>query len=136
MNTPEIVSTARVVLRDENDQILMPIRPLSSKQRPGDGDFFGGKVDAGEYPIDAAAREVAEETGRQVATEELSFLYGVSEKDNDVWFSRMYFLYGGRLAVRDVKNTPEHIGLVCASKPTALTLTEFVPHQQALKCIG
>lgn len=139
MNTPEIVSTARVVLRDENDQILMPIRALNSKHRPGDGDFFGGKKDKdkAETDAEAAAREVGEETGCDIKEDKLTFLYGVSEHDisDNVWYSRMYFSYEGRLAVADIKKMPEHLGLVCASKTTVLTLTDFVPHQQALNCL-
>lgn len=135
MNSLEIVTTARLLVRDQSDRLFMPIRPCSAKSRPGDGDFFGGKVDAGETSADAVVREFYEETGYQIDASGISYLYGETDRDNDTWFVRDYFVYGGRLALDQIQKTPEHIGLVCVSEATALYLTQFEPHRRAIGCL-
>jgi 8-oxo-dGTP diphosphatase len=51
-----------VALLDRQGQVLMQQRPLG-KQHGGLWEFPGGKVEAGESPQQAAARELAEELG-------------------------------------------------------------------------
>ena len=55
--------TARVVLLDREDRILLMKGRLPGLPRPGAWFTVGGGVEAGETYLDAAAREIQEETG-------------------------------------------------------------------------
>ncbi|MEV0349572.1 NUDIX hydrolase [Nonomuraea sp. NPDC050680] len=62
------VTTAFAVVRDDADRML-----LTCVDRAGRGwDIPGGHLEPGESPVDAAVRELAEETGLVLAPEELS----------------------------------------------------------------
>lgn len=61
------------VLIHTHHKVLLGKRSKTSK-RPGEWNFFGGKIDPGEMPIDSAVREVLEETGLSIRQDELRFL--------------------------------------------------------------
>ncbi|MFG1681260.1 NUDIX hydrolase [Nonomuraea sp. NPDC049269] len=62
------ITTAFAVVRDDADRML-----LTCVDREGRGwDMPGGHLEPGESPVDAAVRELAEETGLVLAAEELS----------------------------------------------------------------
>lgn len=60
----------------------------------------GGKVDEGETPMEAAARELQEETGMVVSTDDLTPLYA---GDDGMGYYVDTFLYTGRVEPDDVK---------------------------------
>lgn len=132
MSNPEVITTTRLVVRDGYDRLIMAIRPLSSKQRPGDFDFFGGKLEIGEDPVSGVIRETFEETGMVIAPNKVSSLYEEHDEDGIKEFIRLYFLYDRRTPLSEIKSLPEHLGAVCVRPETALNLTEFIPHQRAI----
>lgn len=135
MTSPEVVQTARIVLQDPDGHYYGFIRPLSSNQRGGSLDMSGGRVDSGELPAEAAVREVHEETG-VIIRGPVDFLYGVSDNGGGKWFTRWVYSCQERVTVADIRQLPEHIGMVCASKATILELITFPAHVEALNCHG
>jgi 8-oxo-dGTP pyrophosphatase MutT (NUDIX family) len=65
-------STAWVILTTANKVILGKRAP--SVNNPNQWNFFGGHIDAGESPIQAAIRELFEETGYQISPSALKEL--------------------------------------------------------------
>lgn len=60
------IHVAAGVLRDLNGQVLIACRP-AGKSQAGMWEFPGGKIDTGELPLAALARELREELGVEVA---------------------------------------------------------------------
>lgn len=86
------------MLFDENDNILLIRRSPTDNRRPSQWDVPGGSADSGEEFVKAAAREVHEEVGIEVAADNFRIVYATSDitgKGNVVW---VYF-------VTRVKNT-------------------------------
>ncbi len=86
---------AFAIIFDERDRVLLCRRP--------DGDTWnlpGGDVQGSEPPTDAVIREVREETGLEVAVEQLAGVYGRGDKDELV-FSFTCRIVGGHLTVTD-----------------------------------
>jgi 8-oxo-dGTP pyrophosphatase MutT (NUDIX family) len=89
--------TARVLLIDRQDRILLMKGRLPSR-RDGPGAWFtiGGGAEPGETVLEAAAREIREETG--IADFELGPVIGRREGmmilagDEEVWFDEHYVL--------------------------------------------
>ena len=133
MKNPEIIRTVRIVALNYDNQVYGFIRPLNSKQRAGDVDFAGGKVNVGEELEVAARREFEQETGVAIDCQ-LAYHYGVSERDGDTLYMREYFILQQRIAANEIKQLTEHIGMVCASKLAIIELIDFIPHQEVLKC--
>ena len=132
MTNPEIITTARLIVLDEYDRLIMGIRPLTSKQRKGDFDFFGGKLNQNEDLLTGLVREVYEETGLKVDPGKVMPCYSQKDIDGNKQFVREYSVYEQKLSISEIKQLPEHIGAVCISRQTALDLTEFIPHQRAI----
>lgn len=132
MTSPEIITTARLIVLDEYDRLIMGIRPVTSKQRKGDFDFFGGRIDQDEDHLSGLIREVLEETGMVVDPGKIVPCYKQTDTDGRMQFNREYSLYEQRLSISAIKQLPEHIGAVCISRCTALDLTGFIPHQRAI----
>ena len=73
----EPVLCAGAVVRDESGRLLL----IKRGQAPGLGRWSlpGGRVEPGETPAEAAAREVSEETGLQVAVGQLLGVFDLGE---------------------------------------------------------
>jgi len=80
MSQKPFVLSTKVVVRDDQGRCLLLRRSMSSKNNGGKWDLPGGKVDAGEAFDEALLREVAEETGLDVA---LKRTLGAAESDVD-----------------------------------------------------
>ena len=85
-----LVHVAAVALVDTADRVLMAQRP-AGKSFAGQWEFPGGKIEAGETPEAALARELAEELGIRVATTALAPLTFVSHVYPD--FHLLMLLY-------------------------------------------
>lgn len=132
MSNPETITTARLLVLDKQKRLIGAIRPLDSKQRPGDFDFIGGRIDEGEDPLLGVGREFHEETGIEIDLAEVEPLHEEIDEDGDKRIIRLYYLYNKLTSVDEIKIMPEHIGAVCVSQNTALNLTEFPAHQRAI----
>lgn len=129
---PEKVFTTRLVMLDEYARLIMGLRLLTSKKRPGDPDFFGGKRNNGETSVQCAIRETSEETGMVISADKISHLHTEIDSDGNKIFIRDYYLYDEWASVDQISSLPEHIGAVCLSRYTALALTKSVPHRRAI----
>ena len=79
---------AKAVVFDENNDVLLIRRSATDTRRPLQWDTPGGGVDEGEDYVAGVAREIAEEVGIEVATDDLHIVYATSdqgEHGNVVW---------------------------------------------------
>jgi 8-oxo-dGTP pyrophosphatase MutT (NUDIX family) len=66
---------AKVLVIRPDGQVLVLKRSKTDERRPGEWDFPGGGVEAGEGPDEGAARELFEEAGITVKSKHLIMLY-------------------------------------------------------------
>lgn len=132
METLQKITTSRLILRDEAGRLIMGIRPLSAKKRAGELDFFGGKIDEGENPKLAAIRETLEETGLRYNNEDIFPHHKETDRDGNLSFTREYYIGRASVAVSQISQLPEHIGVTCVTTETALELVSFEPHRRAI----
>ncbi|MFB6197822.1 MAG: NUDIX hydrolase [Halobacteriaceae archaeon] len=74
------VSAAEAIVVDESSVLCIK---RAAGRNVGTWGFPGGHVEPGEHPRDAAARELAEETGLTLPAEQLQFLSTLSERNDD-----------------------------------------------------
>jgi 8-oxo-dGTP diphosphatase len=81
LTPPELILVAAGVLRDASGRVLITQRP-DGKHAAGFWEFPGGKIQAGESPLQALCRELAEEIGIQVsaATPLMTFRHSYPER--------------------------------------------------------
>ena len=81
LTPPELILVAAGVLRDASGRVLIAQRP-DGKHAAGFWEFPGGKIQAGESPLQALCRELAEEIGIVVsaATPLMTFRHSYSER--------------------------------------------------------
>jgi len=70
---------ADVVILTSDSKILLQKRPMSCKTNAGGMNLFGGHVEDNETPIEAAIREIHEETGGIICVDDLAFLGTLTE---------------------------------------------------------
>ena len=97
-----IVQVAAVALVDAAGHVLMAQRP-AGKSFAGQWEFPGGKIEPGETPESALARELAEELGIDVATTALKPLTFVSHGYPDFHLLMLFY------TCRDWTGTPQGI---------------------------
>lgn len=85
------MTVAKALLIDEQRRILVLRRSGTDTHRPGELDFPGGSVDAGEDIMAGVVREIYEESGLVVATEDLWLLYAATEAYPDKSVTRLLF---------------------------------------------
>lgn len=61
------------VLIHTHHKVMLGKRAKTSK-RPGEWNFFGGRIDEGERPLETALRETYEETGLELRADDLRYL--------------------------------------------------------------
>lgn len=70
---------ADCVILTHDHQLLLQRRPDDWHSSPGRVNIFGGHVEAGETPHQAVRREINEETGGRIASEDLILIGAVTE---------------------------------------------------------
>jgi 8-oxo-dGTP diphosphatase len=63
------ITVVAAVIRDDEGRVLLTQRP-EGRHMGGLWEFPGGKIDSGEAPTDALARELEEELGMEIAVEQ------------------------------------------------------------------
>jgi len=96
-----IVGTS-VIIRDRNQGILLGLR--KGGWRPGTWGFPGGKVEWGEYLVDAAIREMKEEIGYQATPSDLQYMTLTEDIGVDYHFITHYFILKKFLPMMFIKN--------------------------------
>ena len=124
------IETVRAVLYDTHNNVLLGQRPFGAKQRAGELDLFGGKVDAGESLTEAAYRETREELGFELGEMALRPLYVTRDEDAGNTYVRHYFEVKVDTFPRE--RLREHIGSVLMPLVIAVSSMQFEPHREAL----
>jgi 8-oxo-dGTP pyrophosphatase MutT (NUDIX family) len=71
----DIARVAGILLVDRAGRLLLQLRDRDAPTNPGKWSIVGGHIEPGEIPIEAARREMAEETGLQVTSPLTLFLH-------------------------------------------------------------
>ena len=132
MNPTRLTETARLIVEDHGD-ILLLMRPETSKSRPGEWDLPGGEVDLKETPEQAACREALEETGLRVSVNDVERISTTVDRDGDRTFIRHYWRIGGMVTRKSVELSTEHTGCIWVAKHKVCEQVIYVPHLIALK---
>ena len=74
---------AKTALFNEDGNILILTRSETDVIRPGAADFPGGGIETGEDILAGAVREIEEETGIIIASQDLSIVYTKTSEPND-----------------------------------------------------
>lgn len=83
------------LIRDNNGNFLVTQRAMDKKWAAGQWEVPGGGSMAGESSLDAIRREIFEETGLDVSSDEASVIYSyknIDEKYGDNYFADIYLI--------------------------------------------
>jgi 8-oxo-dGTP diphosphatase len=117
MKRPKLV--AKAALFNDKNELLLLRRSSTDKNRPGEWDFPGGRVEEDENYTDAVIREVKEETGLDLKHDEVDIMYSTTTFYDRV--STMRFIFIGK-----VQHNPE---IILSSEHD---LFEWLPLEEAL----
>lgn len=84
---------ACVVTITPHHELFMTLRSPEKKSAPNTWENNGGAVRSGEEPLEAAVRELYEETGMRACKEDLIPLRFAAEKDSHILLSLYLFLH-------------------------------------------
>jgi len=86
-----VTETARIIPFNRYGEVLVGQRAFDANSRPGELDFLGGGCEPDELPVDAAVRELEEETGVDVGNLPIEHVVTVVDIDGSDTFVRNYF---------------------------------------------
>lgn len=116
---------AKTAIINEKGQVLLLKRSRTDPRRPGEQDFPGGQVDAGEELVAAAAREVREESGLDIGLRDLHLVYAATETYEKDGMSVTRLLFAAKVSDPAVTLSSEHEEYGWHDIPDAL---ELFPH--------
>ena len=128
--TPGCIDVAAAIVRQADGRVLLAERP-HAKPWAGYWEFPGGKIETGEAPLAALARELHEELGIELeaATPWMTFVYAYPEKSVRLHFFRVSRWHGtpyGREGQR-----------LAWEKPEALTVSPLLPaNERVLRALN
>jgi 8-oxo-dGTP pyrophosphatase MutT (NUDIX family) len=99
---------AKAVIQNADGQVLLMRRSATDPRRPGEWDFPGGAVEAGEELSFGAAREIQEEAGLVINPADLRLLFAATEPYEQSGESVTRLLFAGRAASDAVTLSFEH----------------------------
>ncbi|HWT55777.1 MAG TPA: NUDIX hydrolase [Candidatus Microsaccharimonas sp.] len=125
-----LIKTARAILLNPERQVLLARRPWTSKSRPGQLDFFGGRSNGGESSVQTAIRETLEESAIDLTGAKLEQVYRVIERDGPNQYLREYF----RAIIPEFPTATltEHVSQLILPGLVAVEELSFAPHRNAL----
>lgn len=92
---------SKAILLNARGEVLLLRRSGTDPRRPGEWDFPGGAVEAGEEINDGMAREILEETSIKVEPARLSLLFAATEAYKTESVTRLLFCTrAGEVSVR------------------------------------
>ena len=124
---------AKVVLMDENGNLLIIRRSDSDPRRPLEWDVPGGWVDDGEDYSPAAAREIKEETGFTVDIKNENLAYCIT--DMTAHGSAIWFYYVAQVKNFEPVLSSEHDQYKWVSQDEALATITYERMHNALEYI-
>jgi len=118
---------AKVLLQDNDGNLLLIQRSKTDVRRPLQWDIPGGAADESENYISAAARETFEEIGIKVDPKDLDLAYTVT--DMTEYGNHCWMFYVARTNSKDVKLSPEHINAQWVDLESAIKMINY-PRQK------
>lgn len=125
-----LIDVAAAIVRQTDGRVLLAERP-HGKPWAGYWEFPGGKIETGEAPLAALARELHEELGIEldVATPWITFVYDYPEKSVRLHFFRVSRWHGTPYGREGQRLTWE--------KPEALTVSPLLPaNEKVLRALN
>lgn len=116
---------AKAVIQNQASDVLLLKRSTTDPRRPGEWDFPGGGIEDGEDMVVGVAREIREEAGLTIATNELRLVYTATEFYEPKAESVCRLLFVGKISTGEVQLSFEHDEYKWVDIDTALS--EF-PH--------
>jgi len=104
-------TVVKALIRDANDNVLVLYRSMTHPKYAGHADLPGGEVEDGEENVAALIREISEETGLNVAAENLEKLF---EKENGMedgvtYIDVLYALNVDKISADEIQLSWEHM---------------------------
>lgn len=99
--------TAKAILLNERDEVLLVRRSKGDNKRPGEWDIPGGAIDDGEDPRTAVIREIQEEVGITLSPDQVHIIYA----ETTVYEESLYVVriqYAARVDNATVVLSDEH----------------------------
>lgn len=120
----KILAVSKAIVVNAEGKILLLRRSADDDRRPSQWDIPGGHVDEGENPVQAAARETAEEAGISVEAEDMVLVYAMTqvprEGESVTWlFHRVH------IDQADVRLSHEHSDYAWATISDALDMITY-----------
>lgn len=85
-NKVEVKRFADVIVKNKKGEVLLLLRNRNAKFEPATWCLPGGHIDLGETEIDAAVRELREETGIELSTNDLIPIYNLEIENGTIYY--------------------------------------------------
>lgn len=123
---------SKVFIIGPNDKILLLKRAVDAPTRPREWEVPGGHVEHGEYMAEAAAREMYEEAGITVDSQEIELVYALTERPADK-VSVTWLFYRAQTVQSEITLSHEHTEYKWVTPEQALELISYERQHRALR---